>query len=361
MAARLTILGLETSCDETAAAVVELDGERLRVRSNVIGSQADVHAPYGGVVPELASRAHLERLTPVIRRAVDEAGIALESLDAIAVGVRPGLIGSLLVGTSAAKALAWSLGKPFLGVDHVAAHLVAAMLDAEAIPFPALGLVVSGGHTSLFLMRDALSMDALLRTPDDAVGEAFDKGAAMLGLPYPGGPEIERTAAGGRPDAVTFAVPKLDFSFSGLKTALLYEVRGVPMRATRTAGPSGGANAGRTAPPLTDARRADLAASYQRALVTAVIRGVEHAWARILEASTAPPRALVVGGGVAANLLLRQEMAHFALRRSIDLRIAPLRYCLDNAAMIAGLGALRAARGERDPLDLAPQPRSALR
>lgn len=363
MPARLTILGLETSCDETAAAVVELESDRLRVRSNVIGSQVDVHAPYGGVVPELASRAHLERLVPVIRRAIDDAGTALESLDAIAVGVRPGLIGSLLVGTSAAKSLAWSLGKPFLGVDHVAAHLVAARLDADPIPLPALGLVVSGGHTSLFLMRDALTLDPLLRTPDDAVGEAFDKGAAMLGLPYPGGPEVERLAADGRADAVAFAVPKLDFSFSGLKTALLYEVRGVPARASPNAPPAAAAGRRAVAPavPFTEARRADLAASYQRALVKAVVRGVQHAWERIVDASSAAPRALVVGGGVAANLLLRQEMAHFALRRSIELRIAPLPYCLDNAAMIAGLGALRAARGERDPLDLAPQPRSALR
>lgn len=397
MLERVTVLGIESSCDETAAAIVELEGDRLRVRSSVVGSQTEVHAPYGGVVPELASRAHLERMLPILRAAlaplegVDDRA-RLRSIDAIAVGSRPGLIGSLLVGTSAAKALAWSLGKPFLGVDHVAAHLVAAMLDAEPIPFPALGLVVSGGHTSLFLMRDALTLEPLLRTPDDAVGEAFDKGAALLGLPYPGGPEVEGLAARGRSDAVSFPVPKLDFSFSGLKTALLYEARGVPTAPGRRS------PAAEPPPAMTDARRADLAASYQRALVKAVTRGVEHAYAKLFDGQaerssasghashrrtaahdsvrtppqTSPripssinplraPRALVVGGGVAANQLLREEIAKVAHARSLELRIAPMRYCVDNAAMIAGLGAIRAARGERDGLELAPQPLSELR
>jgi len=371
------VLGIESSCDETAASVVELRDGRLRVLSSVVGSQTEVHTPYGGVVPELASRAHLERLLPVLRQALEAleplgphdsldpaksldavTRARLETLDAIAVGSRPGLIGSLLVGTSAAKALAWCLGKRFLGVDHVAAHLVAAMLDAEPIPFPALGLVVSGGHTSLFLMRDALTLEPLLRTPDDAVGEAFDKGAALLGLPYPGGPEVERLAAQGNAEAITFPVPKLDFSFSGLKTALLYEVRGVPTAPGRRAPKSS------PPPPLTDARRADCAASYQRALVKAVTRGVEHAWDRIVSGAApgAPmPRALVVGGGVAANQVLRAEIEKVAHARSLELRIAPMHYCVDNAAMIAALGALRAARGERDGLDLAPQPLSSLR
>ncbi|MBM4112908.1 MAG: tRNA (adenosine(37)-N6)-threonylcarbamoyltransferase complex transferase subunit TsaD, partial [Phycisphaerae bacterium] len=226
----LTVLGIETSCDETAAAVVELRGDRLRVRSNIVGSQVEVHAPYGGVVPELASRAHLERMLAVIRRAAEHAGVPIDAsgIDAVAVGVRPGLIGSLLVGTSAGKALAWSLGVPFLGVDHVAAHLVAALLDEQPVPMPALGMVVSGGHTAVFRMDDACSIRLLARTPDDAVGEAFDKGATILGLPYPGGPEVERCARNGRDDAVPFPVPRVDFSFSGLKTALLHEVRGVP-------------------------------------------------------------------------------------------------------------------------------------
>jgi len=362
--ARILVLGIETSCDETAASLVELDDRRLRVRSSVVGSQTQVHAPYGGVVPELASRAHLERLLPVIRRAMVDAALGSEAttlaqrlglIDAIAVGSRPGLIGSLLVGTSAAKALAWSLRTPFLGVDHVAAHLVAAMLDAEPIDFPALGLVVSGGHTSLFLMRSPLELEPLARTPDDAVGEAFDKGAALLGLKYPGGPEVERLAEQGRADACAFAVPRLDFSFSGLKTALLREVRGMPPARGRMARPIA------APPPLTEQRRADLAASYQRALVRAVVKGVEHAWDRMLDGGRAESlRSLVVGGGVSANRLMRAELSRLADARGVSLRLAPLKYCVDNAAMIAGLGALRAARGERDALDLAPQPLSTL-
>jgi len=369
------VLGIETSCDETAASVVDLADGRLRVRSNAIGSQVDVHAPYGGVVPELASRAHLERLLPVIRQACDEAGASLDSLHAVAVGHRPGLIGSLLVGTSAAKALAWSLGVPFLGVDHVAAHLAAALLDQPPIPFPATGLVVSGGHTALFRMLDPLSIVPLARTPDDAVGEAFDKGATILGLPYPGGPEIDRLAEHGKDDAVRFPVPRMDFSFSGLKTALLYEVRGVPPSPRNSAGAVGAMTAPASetpsmvmpsmpatpkVPPLDDRRRADLAASYQRALVGAVVRGLRRELERA-EAADERPQAIVVGGGVAANRRLRAELEAFASARSVPLRLPPMRYCVDNAAMIAGLGALRAARGEHDPLDLTAQPLSSLR
>ncbi|MBX3356042.1 MAG: tRNA (adenosine(37)-N6)-threonylcarbamoyltransferase complex transferase subunit TsaD [Phycisphaeraceae bacterium] len=362
MAQVLRVLGVETSCDETAASVVDLDAGRLRVRSNVVSSQIAVHAEYGGVVPELASRAHLERLLPTLRAALEPVAEGracretLASLDAIAVASRPGLIGSLLVGTSAAKALAWSIDHPVLAVDHVAAHLVGAMLDAEPVAFPSLGLVVSGGHTALFLMRDALTLEPLAGTPDDAVGEAFDKGAALLGLPYPGGPQIERLAARGDSSAVKFPVPQLDFSFSGLKTALLHEIQPPPRRAKGRADAVSGA-------PLTDDRRADLAASYQRALVRAVIHGMEHLWSERWSDASAPerPKTLLVGGGVAANGLLRSELAAFANAQSIALQIAPLHYCLDNAAMIAGVGALRAARGERDPLDFAPQPISLLR
>ena len=236
------ILGIESSCDETAAAVV--DG-RLRVRSSVVASQYELHAEYGGVVPEIASRAHVERVLPVVCAALDEAGIAIEEVDAVAAGIRPGLIGSLLVGTSLAKAIAFALDRPFHAIDHVAAHLFAGFLreySAEensdravpppSVPSPALGLVVSGGHTSLFRIEGACAATLLGRTIDDAVGEAFDKAAVMLGLPHPGGPNLERCAVGGNPDALKFARPQLpnplDFSLSGLKTKLLYEVRGVP-------------------------------------------------------------------------------------------------------------------------------------
>ncbi|MHC5004547.1 MAG: tRNA (adenosine(37)-N6)-threonylcarbamoyltransferase complex transferase subunit TsaD, partial [Planctomycetota bacterium] len=212
------VLGIETSCDETAAAVVA--GGR-DVLSNVIATQHDLHAEYAGVVPEIASRAHVERILPVVRRAVKEAGVAYADLEAVAVGHRPGLIGSLLVGVSAAKALAWSLGVPIVGVDHIVAHLYAGLLDAPPAPAPALGLVVSGGHTSLLLLDDPLAPRVLGRTLDDAIGEAYDKAAAMLGLGYPGGPAVDRLAAEGDDRAVDLPVSllgpdSLDFSFSGL-------------------------------------------------------------------------------------------------------------------------------------------------
>ncbi|MDH3583423.1 MAG: tRNA (adenosine(37)-N6)-threonylcarbamoyltransferase complex transferase subunit TsaD, partial [Phycisphaerae bacterium] len=217
------ILGIESSCDETATAV--LRGPR-RVLASVVASQDHLHAKFGGVVPEIASRAHIERITPAIEQVLNEAAVAMSDLQAIAVGHRPGLIGSLLVGVSAAKALAWALGKPLVGVDHVQAHLHAAALDAEPITFPALGLVVSGGHTSLYEMADPLSSHLLGRTIDDAVGEAYDKVAAILDLGFPGGPAVDRLAGAGDPKSTHFPrslldAQSLDFSFSGLKTAVL--------------------------------------------------------------------------------------------------------------------------------------------
>ncbi|MHC4774080.1 MAG: tRNA (adenosine(37)-N6)-threonylcarbamoyltransferase complex transferase subunit TsaD, partial [Planctomycetota bacterium] len=287
------ILGLETSCDETAAAVV---AGGTRVRSNVIATQHDLHRRYAGVVPEIASRAHLERIVPVVREALGEADLGYGDLDAVAVGHRPGLIGSLLVGTSAAKALAWSLGRPLIGVDHIVAHLHAGLLDAEPLPDPtagALGLVVSGGHTSLLLVRSALEVELVGKTLDDAAGEAYDKAAVILGLGYPGGPEVDRLAGRGDDRAHDFPVAmlgrdSLDFSFSRLKTALLYAVRGQPRAGNR------GGRYEHDAPQLDDGARADFAASFQRAVVAAIMGKLERALDRF------DVSALLVGGGVVA-------------------------------------------------------------
>jgi N6-L-threonylcarbamoyladenine synthase len=332
------VLGLETSCDETAAAVVR---GPFRVLSSVIATQHDLHRRYAGVVPEIASRAHLERLVPVVRESLARAGVAPRDLDAVAVGHRPGLIGSLLVGTSAAKALAWSLGRPLIGVDHIAAHLHAGLLDRGAPPRPrrALGLVVSGGHTSLFLVESPLVVVLVGRTIDDALGEAFDKAAVILGMRYPGGPEIDRLSRDGDDRAVDFPVARLgpeslDFSFSGLKTAILYAARGAP-------------GAARGAPALSPTRRADLAASFQRAAVSAVLQKLARALDRW------PVEELRAGGGVCANSRLRRELEALAAARRIELVLPRMEYCVDNAAMIAGLAAVKFLAGRFDDWALA--------
>ncbi len=345
------ILGLETSCDETAAAVVR-DG--VHVLSNVIATQHDLHARYAGVVPEVASRAHLERLTPVVREAVANAGLTLFEVDAIAVGNRPGLIGSLLVGVSAAKALAWSLNIPIVGVDHVLAHLHAGLLEARPIQYPAIGLVVSGGHTSLFLLESPTNIRVLGRTIDDAVGEAYDKAATILELGYPGGPLLDRLAQTGDDRAVDFPVTvlspdSLDFSFSGLKTAVLYEVRGHPV------GRGANTRYERDVSLLTPQRKADLAASFQRAAVRAVMKKLGRARERHPQA-----RSLLVGGGVCANSRLRAELTGFAEECAMDVRLPRMEYCLDNAAMIAGAAYARALAGEYSDWTLSAHPQSAL-
>jgi len=351
------VLGIESSCDETAAAVVE-DG--LRVRSNVIASQTDLHAEYAGVVPEIASRAHAERMLPVIRRALGDAGIGLGDVDAIAVGNRPGLIGALLVGVSAAKALAWSLGVPLIGVDHVHAHLYAGLLDAPAPAWPALGLVVSGGHTSIYLVRDPLQPERLGATIDDAVGEAFDKAAAILGLGFPGGPALDRLASQPGADASTLDLPisrlspdSLDFSFSGLKTALLYAVRGKP----RPKAEGGGFE--RDAESLTDEQRRDYAASFQKAAVGAVTLKLERAIAHVRGRGLDCPT-LLVGGGVSANSLLRSRLAQLGKQEGLDVRLPPMPLCVDNAAMIAGLGERLLCAGRSDDLEMKAVPTTAL-
>jgi N6-L-threonylcarbamoyladenine synthase len=299
------ILGLETSCDETAAALLTGDGE---VRSSVIASQAELHARYGGVVPEVASRHHLELIAPVIRDALAQADASLEDLEAVAVTQGPGLIGALLVGLSAAKALAWSRGLPLVAVDHLQGHVASLWLGDDPVEPPFVCLLASGGHTLLLDVEDHATFRVLGTTLDDAAGEAFDKGARLLGLGYPGGAAIDRLAREGDPDAYRFPVakvPGLDFSFSGLKTSLLYQVRDL-------------------APAELEERRADLAASYQRAIVRALAERVEAA------AREAGRERIAVVGGVAANSELRARLAGAAL--------APLAYCTDNAAMIASAG-----------------------
>ncbi|MCW5766265.1 MAG: tRNA (adenosine(37)-N6)-threonylcarbamoyltransferase complex transferase subunit TsaD [Phycisphaeraceae bacterium] len=342
------VLGIETSCDETAAAVVR-DGRE--VRSNVIASQNELHAEFRGVVPEIASRAHCERIAPIVRRALDEAGVGADALDAVAVGNRPGLIGSLLVGVAAAKALAWRLGKPLIAVDHVHAHLYSGLMHHAGQPardepaWPAIGLAVSGGHTSIYRLDDPSRVHRLGGTIDDAIGEAYDKVAAILGLPFPGGPHVDRLAATGRPDAVPLPVSRLDrdgldFSFSGLKTAVLYAVQGVP---------------GPRAPKAVRPPDADVCASFQRAAVAAVILKLRRALDRQPECRT-----LLVGGGVTANSRLRAELTSLASSHGLDLRLPPMDLCLDNGAMIAGLGDRLLRQRAPDDLSIAATPTTAV-
>lgn len=349
------ILGLETSCDETAAAVVR-DG--CEVLSSVVASQHALHERYRGVVPEIASRAHLEKLSPVVGQALEEAGVKLSDVHAIAVGNRPGLIGSLLVGVSAAQALAWAASKPLIGIDHVQAHLHAAALyraddpptAVASLPFPALGLVVSGGHTSLYEMRSPTELRLLGRTIDDAVGEAYDKAAVIVGAGYPGGPRLDRLAQRG--DARAYELPRslldkqsLDFSFSGLKTALLYTVRGQPQGRGRAA------QFERSADDLTEAQRADLAASFQAAAIDSLIIKVERAIEQLAEEGRRP-RSLIVGGGVSANSLLRKRAAEVAEKHELQLGLPAMEFCVDNAAMIAGLAHEHYEAQRFSPLDL---------
>lgn len=364
----MIVLGIETSCDETAAAVVE---RGHHVRSSVISSQYDLHEEYAGVVPEIASRAHVERLLPVVRRALEDAGMGLGMIDAIAVGNRPGLIGCLLVGTAGAKALAWSLGKPLVGVDHVHAHLYSGLITREPVDpgpgssnatdvLPALGLVVSGGHTAMYELDNWLTPRRLGSTIDDAIGEAYDKAATILGLPHPGGPNLDRLARtpGARADAADLPISRLapdslDFSFSGLKTALLYQVRGVP-----NARPGTPASAAPLA--LTDQRRADLAASFQHAAVAAILLKIRRAIAQ-MESQGRAPRALLIGGGVSANSALRAGLLELGTTHRLRVVLPANEFCMDNAAMIAGLAYHFAKAGRVDDLSLAASPMSTLR
>jgi len=329
-----TLLGIESSCDETSAAVVT--GQH-RVHSNVVATQFDVHAKYGGVVPELASRAHIENLDGVIQEALATAGVTCDHIDAIAVTHRPGLMGCLLIGVTAAKTLALAWDKPIIGVNHVYAHACSAAIDLDPQappPWPAIALVVSGGHTSLLLVRGPLEIETLGVTIDDAAGEAFDKVASILNLGFPGGSVIERTAATGHPTACDFprtmlSKDSLDFSFSGIKTAVLYHVHGPGQT-------SGGLS------KLSAQDIADIAASFQAAVVEVLV-------AKTMQAvQSTGVHCVVIGGGVAANRHLRNSLESACKEANVTLHLTPMRYCTDNAAMIAALGShmLQAGRFE---------------
>jgi N6-L-threonylcarbamoyladenine synthase len=329
------LLAIESSCDETAAAVVD---RRLVIRSNVVSSQTELHRRFGGVVPEIASRAHVRRIIPAIDEALATAGVRLDQLTAVAVTSRPGLVGSLLVGLTAAKTLAFALGIPLVDVSHVEAHLYACRMAAGEDVFPAVGLVVSGGHTLLYDCASALDLELLGSTIDDAAGEAFDKGAKLLGLGFPGGPAIQQAALSGDKQAIAFPRPmidgpRLDFSFSGLKTALLYAITGSSH--TRVVAPE----------TLNPSRVCDLAASYQEAIVDVLVAKCRQALRRTGR------KTLCVGGGVAANGRLRQRLVQLAEEKSTKLVLAPPDLCTDNAAM-AALAWELLDRGAIAPLDL---------
>ncbi len=323
----LQVLGIESSCDETAAAVIGRDGA---LRSDVLYSQIAIHAPYGGIVPELASRAHLQKIQPIVDAALAGAGVPLQDLDGIAVTRGPGLVGSLLVGVCFARALGFVLERPVVGVHHLEGHLLAPFLEEARPAFPFVALVVSGGHTSLFHARGLGDYELLGRTRDDAAGEAFDKAAKLLGLGYPGGPAVAQLAERGDPAAV--ALPRgmwakggLDTSFSGLKTAVFNHVRqhGVP---------EGDA-------------LADLCASLQEAVVDALLHKLERAVQQV------GARRVVLSGGVAANARLRERVRELGRRRDLEVRIPSPRHCTDNGAMIALAGRLRLAAGEPGPAE----------
>jgi N6-L-threonylcarbamoyladenine synthase len=328
------VLGIESSCDETAAALVRDDGFVL---SDVVSSQVALHAPYGGVVPELASRAHMQNVVPVIEQALAQAGCELASVDGVAVTIGPGLLGALLVGVQTAKAIAFARGLPLVGVNHLVGHLLSPYLyregEAQRAPqAPFIALLASGGHTALYEVRAADDVEQLGQTRDDAAGEAFDKVAKLIGLGYPGGPRVDKLAAQGRADRVALPRPlrrkdSLEFSFSGLKTAIAQHVR----------------KSGR---PQTEEQLADLCASFQHVVVESLtdkclaaceLRGIER---------------LVITGGVAANRGLRARAQERCEALGIELFVPPPRACTDNAAMIAYAGACRLARGERDGLDV---------
>ena len=315
-----TILAIESSCDETSAAVV-IDGRE--VRSNVVSSQVALHTQYGGVVPEIAARAHIEQIAPITEEALRLAAVRYSDLDAIAVTDGPGLVGSLLIGVTAAKVLAMTHDLPLVPVDHIEAHATSAALLTDQPPWPAIALVVSGGHTSLYLVHDFLDIELLGQTVDDAAGEAFDKVAAILELGYPGGPVIDRVARNGNPDAFRFPrawldKPELNFSFSGLKTAVLYQVFGTGRKYGDIS-------------RLSEADIADIAASFQAALVEPLIRKT------LAAARRENVRAVVVGGWRRGNSMLRSHLMDACKQENLELHLTPLTYCGDNAAMIGAL------------------------
>lgn len=334
----MKILGIESSCDETAASVVQ-DGRILL--SNVVNSQIDIHSVYGGVVPEVAARSHIEVINPVINQALTDAKLTWDDIDAIAVTYAPGLIGSLLVGTLAARTLAVLKNKPLYPIHHVEAHVYANFLNETAPEFPMLALIVSGGHSQLVLFRDHGDYELLGQTQDDAVGEAFDKVAKIIGLPYPGGPSIAKTALDGDPKKYPLPKAKMsgsyDFSFSGLKTAVLRAIQ-------REVGKDFTFPSHDLPALLNDVQRADFAASFQRIAVETLVDKAERAF------NDYAPKSVVIAGGVAANQELRRILSE---RLPLHIDYAPMNLCTDNAAMIATLGYYYAQKNEPiSPIDL---------
>ncbi len=328
----MLILGIDTSCDDTSASVISVD-EGITVLSDIVSSQAEIHKKYGGIVPELASRRHIEMIGPVVHEALEIAGTGLEDIDLISVCHGPGLIGSLLVGCSFAKGLAFVKGIPLSGVNHLEGHIFSAM-PFEAVEFPFLALIVSGGHTSLIRVDAPLKYREIGRTRDDAAGEAYDKVAKLLGLGYPGGPVIDKLALDGRPDAISFPRPYLpedmDFSFSGLKTAVLNFVRSIP-------------------PERLNDLLPDLCASFQASVMDVLEKKVE--WALKKEGLNR----VVISGGVAANSELRRRFRTLSERPGITVHIPPRRYCTDNATMIAVAGYYHYRAGKLSDLYLNPK------
>ena len=335
------ILGIETSCDETAAAVVT-DGNI--VKSSVVASQTKLHEKYGGVVPELASREHVEKIYPIIKEALDQAEITQDNLDAIAVANQPGLAMALVVGVTAAKTLSFAWQKPLIAINHLHAHLQSALLSEENLELPAVALIVSGGHTSLFNCQSPLNLTLLGSTIDDAAGEAFDKVASILRLPYPGGPSIEIAGKNGNPKAIDFprtmlSRDSLDFSFSGLKTAVLYHCRGQNMKGENKTS------------DMSEQEIADIAASFQSAVVDVLVKKTKRAADKI------GAKTVLLGGGVGANSALREALQKFCdtSKPSRKLMAAPKKYCTDNAVMVASLAYHKYKEGLFADLTLEPK------
>lgn len=336
---QVTILGIETSCDETAAAVVT-NGKQIR--SSVVASQTKLHEAFGGVVPEIASRAHVESILPIVQQAVEQSGLSPDAIDAVAVANQPGLTIALMVGVTAAKALAFAWEKPLVAVNHVHAHLQSAMLKADSIELPAVALIVSGGHSNLYDAESVLDLRLLGKTIDDAAGEAFDKVASVLGLPYPGGPNIEKIAKEGNPKAVRFPrslmdKENLDFSFSGLKTAVLYHCQGQDMKGENRVA------------SMSRQEIADIAASFQAAVIEVLVKKTRRAAKRI------KAKTVLMGGGVACNGALRDAMGVMCEKEHLTLLIAPKKFCTDNAVMVASLAYYKYQAGQFADLTLEPK------
>ncbi|MBN1788161.1 MAG: tRNA (adenosine(37)-N6)-threonylcarbamoyltransferase complex transferase subunit TsaD [Sedimentisphaerales bacterium] len=318
----VNILGIETSCDETAAAVVRNGTEVL---ANVVSSQIELHQKYGGVVPEIASRAHIEKIYPIVDQAIKQSGLNNADIDAVAIANQPGLTVALVVGITAAKTLALVWEKPLIAINHIHAHLQSAMMETTDLQLPAVALVVSGGHTSLYECENVIEPKLLGATIDDAAGEAFDKVATILNLPYPGGPSIEKAAKDGNPAAIDFprtmlGHDSLDFSFSGIKTAVLYHCCGQDMKGRNRVD------------KMTQKEIADIAASFQAAVIDVLVKKTEMAADRF------GAKTILLGGGVGANTLLRQELEKMTKQSGRKMLIAPKKYCTDNAVMVASLG-----------------------